>query len=281
MRVKIIAALLPVAVMLGSCSSVVSSTAQPDSQEVSQGGEMIASYKLELYADVLSTYVDDEGWVDYEGLQADRTKLDEFNASLNEVTPETFSSWPESEQIAFLVNAYNSLTLKSIIDQDPLKSSIRDIPGVWRIRRHPILNGAKTLDNIEHGVLREDYDEPRIHAALVCAARSCPPLRNEPYTGEILDEQLDDQVLTWLTSDIGLQVDQDSNTVSVSAIFDWFGEDWTKSYGVESGFTGSESQMSVLNFISGYVTEEEAAYLTDGNYTLKYIDYDWSLNSQS
>ncbi|MEB3229412.1 MAG: DUF547 domain-containing protein [Leptolyngbyaceae bacterium] len=273
-----VAALLPLVVVLASCTTPIVGNTPLGSQQVGDGA--IAPYDLDLYAEVLSTYVDEAGWVDYQGLQANRTGLDQFNASLNAVSPETYADWDEAAQIAFLVNAYNSLTLQSIIDEELLKSSIRDIPGVWRVRRHAILGDTLTLDAIEHDILRKDFNEPRIHAALVCAARSCPPLRPEPYTGESLDQQLDDQVGTWLASDVGLVIDPDNGTVSVSAIFDWFGDDWTTTYSPESGFTGSEVQKAVLNFISGYLDPEAAAYLQQGDYQLTYLDYDWSLNQQ-
>jgi len=136
------------------------------------------------YATLLDTHVNDQGLVDYLALQTNRGSLDSFNSSLDQVTQDDYQSWTEAEQIAFWINAYNSFTLQSIIDQNPLKSSIRDILGVWKIRKFPILGQLKTLDNIEHNILRVDFNEPRIHMALVCAAISCPPLRQEPYQGD-------------------------------------------------------------------------------------------------
>ena len=282
MKSKLISALLPVVMVLGGCSVVSAPQSGSTSNAVQQtANQQVTPYDLDLYADVLNNYVDEQGWVDYEGLQADRAALDQFNASLDAVSMETYESWTEPEQIAFLVNAYNSLTLKSIIDQQPLKSSIRDIPGVWRIRKHPILGNTKTLDAIEHSILRKDFNEPRIHAALVCAALSCPPLRNEPYTGENLDDQLDDQVVQWLEGEHGIAIDQANKTVAISSIFEWFGEDWKPSFGTDDGFTGSANQKAVLNFISNYLSDEEAAYLESGDYKLNYLYYDWALNRQS
>lgn len=234
------------------------------------------------YGDILSRYVDEQNLVDYAALQGDRQALDRYNDALATVDPALYATWSEAQQITFWVNAYNSLTLASIINQAPLKSSIKDIPGVWKRQKHPILSDTKTLDNIEHKTLRTNFDEPRIHAALVCAAISCPPLRNEPYTAERLDEQLDDQVRQWLgNSSAGLKIDREAGTVSISSIFKWFGEDWVPSYGVESGFTGNDKQRAVLNFISAYVSPEDKAYLEAGGYKVKYLNYDWALNAQS
>lgn len=237
-------------------------------------------YQLDEYAQVLDTYVDEKGLVDYDGLQANREQLDRVVASFGAVTPDTYDSWSEDDQIAFLINAYNVFTLQSIIDQEPLKSSIRDIPGVWRVRQFDIAGDEKTLDTIEHGVLRVDFDEPRIHAALVCAAISCPPLRGEPFRGEQLDAQLDDQVDQWLTGEHGLKVDQAGDRVAISSIFEWFGEDWIPQY-ANAQFPGNDKEQAVLSFITDYVDPETKAYLEQGGYDVTYLDYDWSLNRQS
>jgi hypothetical protein len=274
---KLSVLLIPALVLVGGCSAVISGSDNRE-QYVDEAAIANAEFSYEPYAEVLETYVDEQGLVDYEALQASPGKLLTFNALIGEVSPETYANWSEAEQIAFLVNAYNSFTLESIIDQQPLKASIRDIPGVWRIREFAIAGESKTLDNIEHQTLRVDFNEPRIHAALVCAAISCPPLRTEPYTGENLDVQLDDQVNQWLNGPHGLRIDRTENAVYISAIFDWFGEDWIPSYGADAGFTGNDQERAVLNFISQYLDAADAEYLRQGNYELRYLDYDWSLN---
>ena len=277
MRPLYISALL----LSASIGLVGCSTAATVSEPVAQTAPAAAApLDYSDYAAVLSQYVDSLGAVDYAALQASRQGLDAFNNSLDAVEEATYYSWSDAEQIAYWVNAYNSLTLKSIIDQDPIKASIKDITGVWRIRKHPILGQDKTLDNIEHQTLRANFDEPRIHAALVCAAVSCPPLRTEPFTGADLDAQLNDQVDQWLARPDGFAIDREAGEVRLSKIFDWFGQDWIPSYSVESGFAGSEAERAVLNFIGNYVSEEDRAYLEAGDYKVTYFDYDWSLNVQ-
>ena len=239
-----------------------------------------ATLNYPAWAAVLETYVDEQGLVDYVGLQRDRQQLDAFNGSLAIAPPETYDTWSEADQIAFLINAYNSLTLKSIIDQSPIKASIRDIRGVWRFERHLVLQERQTLDHIEHDILRADFNEPRIHAALVCAALSCPYLRQEPYTGENLDAQLDDQVKTFLSRPEAFAIDRANNRVELSRIFKWFGEDWVPSFGTDVGFEGDLSERAVLNFISGYLDEGDRAYLQAGGYEIDYTNYDWALNQQ-
>lgn len=272
---------LPLLLITAGCSFPNSSTpTEPDATEQAATNPA-APFDYSLYAGVLEQYVADDGFVDYEGLQANPDALLQFNQSLGQVSPETFDRWSREEQMAFLINAYNSLTLQSIIDQDPLKDSIRDIPGVWRIRRFEVLGSAKTLDEIEHGILRPDYQDPRIHAAVNCSAISCPVLRTEPYVGDRLDQQLDEQVDRWINSPEGIQIDRANNTVAISELFNWFGEDWLADYGTDDGFTGNDKQRAALNFISQQVSPEDAEYLRQGDYDLSYLPYDWSLNIQT
>ena len=197
-KTYLLGALVPTLLLLGGCfvasfqSEETSAIAQENAVNTVEAANTLA------LATVLETYVNDKGLVDYDSLQGDRQQLDRYNASIQLLDQETYDSWNDSEKIAFLINAYNSLTLKSIIDESPIKSSIKDIDGVWRSKKHGLLRSEKTLNNIEHDILRADFTEPRIHAALVCAALSCPYLRQEPFTGENLDAQLDDQVRFFL-----------------------------------------------------------------------------------
>lgn len=272
-------ALLPAFALITGCVTSIT----PQGQAVQTDSQTAIAAIPETYpdyADVLETYVDDQGLVDYAELQANRQQLDNFVASFATVDPTDYETWTESEQIAYWINAYNAITLQSIINQDPIRASIKDIFGVWRITTHAVLDQSKTLDDIEHNVLRTNYNEPRIHAALVCAALSCPQLRTEPFQGDVLDAQLEDQSQQFINSPQGLQIDRENNRVMLSAIFDWFGQDWIPTYGVEEGFAGNESQRAVLNFISNYVSPEDAAYLREGNYDIGYLNYDWALNIQ-
>ncbi|NJM96165.1 MAG: DUF547 domain-containing protein [Phormidesmis sp. RL_2_1] len=274
-------ALIPVLIGLGGCRLPVWSSKDSGlAIAQSSGAAADATVNLPAFATVLSTYVDDKGLVNYEALQANRQQLDAFNASLALTTPATYESWEAADQIAFLINAYNSLTLKAIIDESPIKASIKDIPGVWRFDQHPILQSQQTLNNIEHDILRANFSEPRIHAALVCAALSCPYLRQEPFTGENLDAQLDDQVQIFLSRPEAFEIDRENNEVRLSAIFDWFGQDWVPGFAPESGFAGNDNERAVLNFISGYLEETDRAYLQQGDYQVSYSYYDWSLNRQ-
>ena len=271
---------------IASCSNLANSTQSSipgNSTQVETEVKIAANsqpFDYQDYADVLQTYVDDRGLVDYAGLQANREQLDRFNQFIGAVTPETYASWTEAEQIAFLTNAYNSLTLQSIIDRDPLPESIRDISGVWNRRKFTVAGKEMTLDNIEHDTLRKDFNEPRIHVALVCAAISCPLLRNEPYLPETLDAQLNDQTVKFASSPHGFSLDRESGRVYLSSIFKWYGKDFEPTYGIENQFEGNDKQRAVLNYFSPVLDSATQTFLKQEDYRVKYLDYDWSLNIQ-
>lgn len=273
--------LLPLLLAVVGCANdstpVNLQAAQVESSELAA----VQTPDYERYDRVLKAYVNESGEVDYEALQANRDDLDKFNASLAAIPQETYSSWSADEQMAFWINAYNSFTLQAIIEEEPLKDSIRDIPGVWKRKTFAIAGEAKTLDQIEHDILRPQYNEPLIHMGIVCASVGCPILRQEPFVAENLDTQLDEQTRQYLSSPYGLQIDREDNTVYISKIFDWFGKDWLPQFEVDDDrFAGNKTQRAVLNFISNYVSDSDRDYLLAGDYKVRYIDYDWSLNRQ-
>ncbi len=136
-----------------------------------------------------------------------------------------------------------------------------------------------TLDYIEHKILRREFQEPRIHMALVCAARGCPPLRQEPYMAEMLNDQLDDQTRRFLSEPNNFMIDKEKRLVYLSAIFKWYGKDFIGSYVPETGFKKrNRKEKAVLYFISLYLQEKDRKYLEKRSYRIKYINYDWTLN---
>jgi len=244
------------------------------------------------YAAVLSTFVDDRGMVNYQGLSANRERLDSFADSLASLPGTAYNSWSEPDKIAFLINAYNGLTLRAVIDHYPIESSgvsglvfpdnsIRQIPGVWDKLAFEVMGGPWTLDRIEHDTLRVDFDEPRIHLALVCAAMGCPPLRNEPYTGDLLDTQLDDQAYDFLANPRKFNIDREDGVVFLSSIFKWFGEDFIPSFGTNDRFTDhNQAERAVLSYIGTYLNDRDREFLENGDFKIEYLPYEWSLNEQ-
>ncbi|MCL4179698.1 MAG: DUF547 domain-containing protein [Verrucomicrobia bacterium] len=217
---------------------------------------------------ILQTYVKD-GLVDYAALKTRRQPLDQYLAEVASVAEADFKGWTEPRRLSFLLNAYNAYTLQLIIDHYPVKS-IKDIgsffKGPWDQPVVRLFGRTLTLNNLEHDIIRKDYPDPRIHFALVCAARGCPPLREEAYLAARLDEQLDDQARQFLATPTKNRVDAGARTVYLSPIFKWYGADFEKKHG------------SVLAALQPYWPKASTAALAQESLKIRYDDYDWSLN---
>ncbi len=134
---------------------------------------------------LLSTYVSNDGKVNYQGFKKEKPVLDAYIKMLS--TTKVAPTWTKNEVLAFWINAYNALTIRTIVEHYPVKS-IKDIDGgdPWKVKR--FTNGDKefSLNDIENNILRTMGD-PRIHFAINCAAASCPPLANKAFDGENAD----------------------------------------------------------------------------------------------
>lgn len=219
---------------------------------------------------ILKQFVED-GLVDYSGLLANRGELDEYIEDVAAVSLKHFQSWTKDQQLAFLINVYNAYTLTLILDHYPLKS-IKDIGGLlskpWDLKIVSLFGKVTTLNAVEHKMIRKNYDEPCIHFALVCAARGCPPLRDESYQGSKLNEQLEEQVEVFLSDRDKNSVDLENRTLYLSPIFKWYKEDF------------EEGSRSVAVFVSRYFQGDAARRIRTEKFKIHYTDYDWSLNNQ-
>lgn len=250
-------------------------------------------FTYEAYDALLRDYVDERGLVDYPSLQAKRSDLDGFIRSMATLSRKAFEAWTEAERLAFWINAYNAITLERIIDHYPIKkggliaglrypaNSIRQIPGVWKKLANTIMGEEITLEGIEHDILRVQFREPRIHAAIVCAALSCPPLRNEAFRAERLEEQLDDQSRKFLAKETRFRIDLEKKRVYLSSILDWFGEDFVGVYNTDGELTKhGKTKGAALEYVSRHVSDEDAQFLLSSGYSVSFLDYDWTLNEQ-
>ncbi|MEL7799411.1 DUF547 domain-containing protein [Idiomarina loihiensis] len=212
--------------------------------------------------------------VDYTSLAAQPDALNQYLNTLSAVTSAQYQQWNANQQLAFLINAYNGFTLKLIIDnmaefKSGEATSIRDLGGFfsgpWDQEFFTLLGEKRTLNWLEHDKIRVDFDEPRIHAALVCAAVSCPKLRSEAFTGNNLETQLEDQMATFLSDDDKNGIDADG--IYLSKIFDWYGED----------FGGLKNYLRNYSKVLADNAAERQRLQSD--FSIRYIDYNWQLNS--
>lgn len=172
----------------------------------------------------------------------------------------------ETERLAFWINAYNAFTMKLIVDHMPVES-IREITvggkGPWDVVWIDINGTMYSLNQIEHGTIRKQFNEPLIHMVLVCAAISCPPLLAEAYTGERLKEQMEYSAMIFLRDPSKNRYDEATGTLYLSELFQWYGDDFIDRYG------------SAARFVLGILGIEEPDQLQ-----VKYLPYNWDLNSQ-
>jgi hypothetical protein len=216
-----------------------------------------------IYAELLKKYVRD-GKVDYAGFKTEEPKLDQYLNILENVDPEKLSP---KEQFAFYVNTYNAWTIKLILSGYPGVTSIKDLGTLlespWKKEIVRINGEVISLDDVEHEILRPRYKDPRVHFAINCAAKSCPPLRSVPFSGDILDRQLDDSTRSFINDPKSYRLE--GNNLYVSRIFKWFSEDFN---GDIIGF--------FLKYTSGNFKKELEA--NSNRIKVKYLPYDWSLN---
>lgn len=219
--------------------------------------------------------------VDYAGFLTSKQSLDTYLSTLASVSRATFDAWDSNTQLAFLINAYNAYTINLILTRYPDLGSIRDLGGFfsspWKQKVAPLLGDTRTLDEIEHTMIRggNKYNEPRIHFAVNCASVGCPALREEAYLGSMLESQLHEQTVRFL-SDASRNY-MKGETLYISKIFDWYGDDFA------TGWKGAGSLNAFLLLYKDALnlTESQQKQLADDEADVEFLDYNWSLNSTS
>jgi len=209
----------------------------------------------QTWHEVLQAHVNNQGMVDYAAIKKEPSKLNRYLSMLEQNPVQ--DQWDRSQKLAYWINAYNAFTVKLIIDNYPLKS-IRDIDRPWGKKFIQLGNQSYSLNQIEHDIIRPDFDEPRIHFALVCAAVSCPRLLNQAYVPDKLDQQLELQTRYFLNQSGKNKLG--SEKVSISKLFNWYTKDFT-------------AQGTVIDFLNQY-----SSVTITSNAKVDYQDYDWSLN---
>lgn len=219
----------------------------------------VSQVSHETWNAILQKNVSASGNVNYREMLKDRTALDSYLKLLSDNSPK--ADWTSNERKAYWINAYNAFTISLILQNYPVKS-IKDIGGFfkspWDIEFINIGGTPYTLNHIEHEILRKEFDDPRIHFAIVCASRSCPNLRNEAFDASPLDKQLDEQATAFINDNTKNEFA--SRAIKVSKIFDWFEKDFIK-------------KGSLIDFLNKY-----SRVRIDRSASVSYSSYDWNLN---
>lgn len=205
---------------------------------------------------LLQKHVSPEGKVDYKGFLADKANLQAYLDELAANPAE--KGWPRNEKLAYWINAYNAFTVKLILDHYPVSSITKIHDGKpWDVKWIQLGGKTYSLNNIEHDIIRPGFDEPRIHFAVNCAARSCPPLLNRAWTADNLSQLLEQQARSFINNPRYNEIGQDE--VEISKIFEWYAGD----FGDIIGY---------LNKYSNTQIRQDAR--------VSYKEYDWGLNGQ-
>jgi len=215
--------------------------------------------------------------VDYDAIQRHREKPDSlYDKALKQlVNFDPNGLQKREDQIAFWINAYNIGAIKMIMDHYPVDSirsiKINWLKNPWNKKILTIENETYSLGQIEHEILIGNYGEPLIHFAIVCASLSCPDLSPQVYEGSWLREQLERQAQQFLHNEKkGLWMRREKGEVHFSMIFKF--DKKTFPNGVRDAIP------LITRFID---KEEDREYLRSGDYKIKYLDYNWDLNTSS
>jgi len=249
-----------------------------------------ASFDFTGYSRLLGRTVKPNGMVNYWGLQAGQSALDEIIEAMQKVSLDEFAAWPESERLAFLINAYNARVLQIISRQRHVLFrtnrwfqkglSVRRYDGFFDEIPVRLLGRDRTLDSLEDE-LRRYYSEPGVHMALVKGARGSPPLRPEAYTAEKLSEQLRDQTEIFLRDLRKFQVSVREKRISLSPVFRNLCENCAGQYsGVITGGNFSPDDRAMLGFIASHVNGATREFLLTGDYKITWLKFDWMLNEE-
>jgi len=223
-----------------------------------------------LYQAVLEEYVRADGRVDYAGLRKNLGKLDRFVAQIACVSPASAPElFPSREaRLAYWLNTYNALVLWAFAKEYPGKRlRLKGLLGraLFFYRKKFRAGGVSlSLAAIENRIIRKQFGEPRIHFALVCASTSCPRLSRTPYTAANLEALLEEQTRRFLNEDRNVRIETESRTVTLSKLFDWYGEDF------------GNGQEEILAFVARYRPDGEV--IETGKWRIRYFAYDWSPN---
>ncbi len=227
-----------------------------------------APFSHELFDQVLQEHVDKNGHVNYTKLKANPKKLEKYLDLLAVANPMELSY---NAQLVFWVNAYNALVIKGVIDHYPTTSvrKVKWFNGFFSRLKFQVAGKTYTLNQIEHGIIRTEFADPRIHFILVCASTSCPPLENRAFSAEDIEERLETATFNFIQNPEQVRIDRAKRRVYLSKIFKWYDDDF------KEGYEG------VADFLADYLPPEDADFVLSEGVKFQHLDYDWTLNDQN
>jgi len=241
-----------------------------------------------VFEQLLQTYVDDAGHVDYESRHnsSDSMKaLSSYVAAVARYSPENsphrFKS--QHDSLAYWLYAYNASVIKSILDRWPLesvtdlKAPIEFVKGFGFFYRQRFVFGEKaySLYAIENGKIRGTYRDARIHFVLNCGSESCPILRPELPTGDELEPFFQQAAIDFVGEDRNVHIDHTKRQIMLSDIFKWFEKDFMN----DLRHRGFPSQRGLIDYIASVAPKPLRIEIErSAEYKIVFREYDWSIN---
>lgn len=224
---------------------------------------------------LLKTYARD-GLVDYEGIKRDHL-FKTYLRQLGQARPENLPS--DKHRLALLCNAYNAFVINGVITHR-IKESVSEYKPdgkeffFFRVKEHIFAGKTISLDHIEKKMILPVYKDPRAHMALVCAARSCPVIRPEAYSGESIERQLEDQARKFANDPQYVRYDAETATLHLSAILQWYENDFKASGGYRKFLADRVEKQEPKKAL-------EKAAKDPTSVKVEFNTYDWALNVQT
>ena len=224
-------------------------------------------FSHDLFDQVLQEHVDENGRVNYTQLKANPEKLEAYLDLLAVAKP---TEWSYNEQLAFWINTYNAIVIKGVINHYPTTSvrRVKLFRGFFYRLKFQVAGKTYTPNQIEHGILREEFPDPRVHFAIVCASFSCPPIGGRAFSADTIEERLETLTFNFIQNPEHVRIDRAKRSVYLSKIFKWYEDDFMEGYD------------GVVDFLADYLPAEDAEYLSSMDIKFRYLDYDWTLNDQ-
>jgi len=196
--------------------------------------------------------------VDYLVIRRDHLQeLETYLSRMDRVRP---AGLDRNERLAFFINLYNASMIRAVIER--LRADWTPRAEGFQVFKDPVvrLQGRRiSLDHLEHEIIRKRFEDPRIHAALVCAAVSCPPILPGAWSGRHLQRTLEERMRAFVRDERRNRVERSRGRVLLSRIFDWYAAD----------FGGSKR---VLAYVDRYHPENLKGL------RVAFRDYSWDLN---
>ena len=274
----------------------------PPSVSFSTGEEVSLPFDHSLWDQFLKKFVNEKGEVNYGAAKEDPSLLDAYLEKLKSFSALEFEGWPREESMALLINAYNAGLIRTVLNYYPIKTPLQ-IPGGWeqsvvQIGKTPpekdLPAGAKdaaappddesqfahSLNQIEEMSLRRGYRDEKALFALCRAARGSPRLRQEAYTGPLLEGQLYLATREFVNDPNRNRIVPGEKKIVLSRLFQWYARDFLLNWSnFPEEIKWNPAEMAVLSFFARYLQDpKQVEYLKEARYKVKYSVFDWSLN---